>query len=140
MPKLPVGLIHRRTADGFGHGFAAVPGAEKVAPSLRQIWHSQPAQQRGHIHVVANAFDVDSNGDTARDGDHCPKAGVREAEFDITAGFESGLAVRAESEPNLRGWNACVICQDGSQRGSRANPAAAIGLKAKARGTKFFVG
>ena len=113
---------------------------EKTAPVFGQIRHSEPAQQRGHIHVVADALYVDPHRDTARDGHHRPAAGVRKAEFNIAGGCQTGLPMRPKREPNLRGGQACIVRQDGSQRGSRTNPAAAIGLKAKARGTQFFVG
>jgi hypothetical protein len=71
------GWRYQQTAAGrFGDCFAARPGAEKTGLTIRQIPLTQSLQKLRHIHVFADALDIDPYRHTASDGNHRPATGM----------------------------------------------------------------
>lgn len=104
--------VEQRTANRFGFGFPARPGAEKLVLSFGEIRFPEPSQQNGEIDPFAGAFDIDAHRISGCHRYDRPISGVREIELYSTACLQSRLPVRAVYESEIAGRGVCAGRED----------------------------
>ena len=131
--------IHQGTADRFRHGFPARPDTKKASLRLRQTRLPKSSQQGRHVYVFADAFNVHAHRDTAGDRHHRPRSGMGQTEFDACVLGQRWFTVRTQGKPDLRGRYTRTLRQNEAQSRPRPDPMRAVGLKAEASSSYFFV-